>query len=79
MRKLVYFILGLIFIPIIVLIIFIVIPLFLLFLLFLRMFASRRRRTAPRNPPPRNQQEVRPSDDIYDIDCEVVDEKDSKK
>jgi len=79
MKKLVYIILGLIFIPLIIAFIFIAIPLFLLFLLFLRMFTGGRSRTSSRSsPPPRQRTAVPPSDDIYDVECEVVDDEKKK-
>ncbi|GEM_PF-5719559 len=77
MKKFIYFMLGLILVPLFILFIIIAIPLFILFLLFLRIFTFRRHRTiSSRQPPERT---VNASEDIYDIECEVVDEKDQKK
>ncbi|HCE42285.1 MAG TPA: hypothetical protein DET40_01900 [Lentisphaeria bacterium] len=78
MKKLIYLILGLLFIPVILVIIFVAIPLFLLFLMFLRIFTRRRRKPAPGRPPPPSRNVSR-QDDVYDIECEVVDEEDPKK
>ena len=78
MRKLILIILGLLFIPIIIVLIFVAIPLLIIFSIFLRMFVPRRRRTVPgRAPPPSGK--VDRHDDVYDIECEVVDEEDSRK
>jgi len=77
MKKLILIILGLLFIPVILVVIFIAIPLFLIFLMFLRIFGLRRRKTASARPPTPGK--VSRHEDVYDIECEVVDEEDSKK
>ncbi len=78
MRKLIYLIVGLLFIPFIVAVVIVAIPLFILFmLLFKVLFAFRKRKPAQNSPRP--SRTVSSDPDVYDIECEVVDDKDSKK
>jgi hypothetical protein len=73
-KKLIYILLGALFIPIFILVIFVIIPLFLLFLILLKMFTFRIRRKSPRQSPP-SSRKIHQTDDVVDIECEVMDDK----
>ena len=77
MKKLILIVLGLLFIPVILVVIFVAIPLFLIFLMFLRLFVPRRRKAGTGRTPPSGK--VRRHEDVYDIECEVMDEEEPKK
>jgi hypothetical protein len=68
---------GALFFPILILVIVVIIPLFLLFLILLKMFTFRTRRKSPRTPPA-SSGKIHHTDDVVDIECEVMDEKDGK-
>ena len=78
MKKIIYILLGALLFPILVFIIVVVIPLFLLFLIAFKMFTFRMRRKSPR-PPPAPSRKIHQTDDVVDIECEVMDDKDSSK
>ena len=77
MKKLIYILLGMLIFPIIIFIIIIVIPIFLLFLILLKMFTFRIRRKSPRQSPA-SSRKIHQTDDVVDIECEVMDDKSGK-
>ena len=79
MKKIIYILLGALLFPILVFIIVVVIPLFLLFLIALKMFTFRIRRKSPRQTPAPASRKIHQTDEVVDIECEVMDDKDSGK
>lgn len=77
MKKLIYILLGLLLVPIIIFIVVVLIPLFLLFLMVLKMFTSGFKRKSPRTKPAPSRK-IYQTDDVVDIECEVMDDKDGK-
>ena len=77
MKKLIYILLGTLFIPIFILAIFVIIPLFLLFLILLKMFTFRIRRKSPRTASGQSRK-IHQTDEVVDIECEVMDDKSGK-
>ena len=63
--------------PIVIFVIIIVIPLFLLFLILLKMFTFRLRRKSPRTDPGQSRK-IHQTDEVVDIECEVMDDKDGE-
>ena len=78
MKKIIYILLGMLLFPILIFIIIVVIPLFLLFLIVLKMFTFRTRRKTRAPQPQSPSGKIHHTDDVVDIECEVMDDKNGK-